>query len=138
MVHVGESSEPQGRRLIRLVGVYHASGTPWGEVSYWLKARFGGGHCALCDITHGTFREKERWKQCRTDLAVPFDAVHLDEQDEPLAAFTDGRTPCVVAETSEGLVLLVDDAELRSCDGSPDALVTAIERELRSSGLGPD
>ena len=40
-------------RLARLVGVYDADGTPWGEVAYWVGARLGRRHCSLCEITHG-------------------------------------------------------------------------------------
>jgi hypothetical protein len=124
-----------GTRVVRLIGVYHASGTTWGELSYWLKARVGVGHCALCDITHGTFREKSEWQQCRLQLPVELVTVHLDERDDRLAAFTEGRTPCIVAETADDLVMLVDAAELRSCDGSPDRLIAAIEQHSATHGL---
>lgn len=119
----------------RLVGVYHASGTPWGEISYWLKARFGGTHCSLCDITHGSVREKSEWRECRSRLPVEMTTVHLDERSEELRTFTDGRTPCVVAETTRGLVMLVADDELRSCEGSPGCLVAAIDANAEASGL---
>jgi hypothetical protein len=125
----------EGARVRRLIGVYHASGTPWGELSYWLKARLGGAHCSLCAITHGSVREKPEWKRCNAQLAVPLETVHLDERDEALRSFTEGRTPCVVAETTDGLVLLIDDAELRGCDGSPDGLIAAIESNLERLGL---
>jgi hypothetical protein len=133
---MGSDQQERGRAPVqRLVGVYHASGTPWGELSYWLKARVGVAHCALCDITHGSVREKAEWKQCRTRLPVPLDTVHLDERDEVLRDFTDGRTPCVVAETGDGLVMLVDHAELAGCDGSPACLVTAISTNASTLGL---
>ena len=119
----------------RLVGVYHASGTPWGELSYWLKARVGSAHCALCDITHGAVREKSEWKACQRQLPVPFETVHLDERDPHLATFTDGQTPCVVADTASGFVMLVDPSELDACAGSPDALVKAVSRNAAVLGL---
>lgn len=134
-VSSGEVEGSRGIRVLRLVGVYHASGTVWGEVSYWLKARLGGAHCSLCDITHGSVREKAEWKQCRLRLPVSLETVHLDERDDALAALTDGRTPCVVAETTDGLVVLVEDAELRSCDGSPECLIGAIEANAARLGL---
>jgi hypothetical protein len=125
-----------GARVLRLVGVYDASGTPWGELSYWLRARFGGGHCALCDITHGSVREKPEWKRCRARLGVPMTTVHLDERDAPLRDLTEGRVPCVVAETTDGLVMLVGAAELKACDGSPGCLVSRIA--ANAAGLGLD
>jgi hypothetical protein len=53
------STKPGGdgdRRVVRLVGVYDADGTPRGEIAYWVGARLGRTHCALCDITHGPWR----------------------------------------------------------------------------------
>ncbi|MEZ5239326.1 MAG: hypothetical protein R2716_10415 [Microthrixaceae bacterium] len=129
------AGRPATTRIQSLVGVYHASGTPWGEVSYWLKARLGSAHCALCDITHGSVREKAEWKRCRTALPVPFDTVHLDERTAELRDFTEGRTPCVVAETPGGPVMLVDAAELQRCEGSPGCLVQAIEANSVALGL---
>ena len=130
------SPEPtEGARVVRLIGVYHASGTPWGELSYWLKARVGVAHCALCDITHGVLREKDEWKQCNAGLPVPLETVHLDERGDDLRAFTEGRTPCVVAETTDGMTMIVDDAELRACDGSPECLIAAIEATTARLGL---
>ncbi len=121
--------------MLRLVGVYNASGTPWGEVSYWLKARAGGTHCALCDITHGAVREKAEWKQCRTRLPVPLVTVHLNERDDTLRSITEGHTPCVVAETTVGLVMLVDQVELAACASSPECLVDAISTNAAAVGL---
>lgn len=119
----------------RLIGIYHASGTPWGELSYWLKARIGTTHCALCDITHGAVREKTEWQACRRQLTIPFDTVHLNERNEKLAAFTDQRTPCVVADTATGYVMVVDAVELAGCAGSPACLIEAVGRNAASLGL---
>lgn len=124
--------------MTRLVGVYHASGTPWGELSYWLKARVGAGHCALCDITHGSVREKAEWRACRTLVPVPFETVHLNERDDTLTAFTDGRTPCVVADTETGPVMLVDRDELETLDGQPSRLVDAVLANASLLGLDLD
>lgn len=131
-------SVPAGAPVRRLVGVYNASGTPWGEISYWLKARVGGAHCALCDITHGSVREKSEWKQCRTQLPIPFETVHLDERDDALRSFTDGQAPCVVADTDDGLVLLVDDHGLSACAGSPEHLIATISVRAKELGLDLD
>ncbi|MBA2282333.1 MAG: hypothetical protein H0W25_14065 [Acidimicrobiia bacterium] len=35
--------------ITRLIGVYDADGSVLGELSYFLKARLGRAHCALCD-----------------------------------------------------------------------------------------
>ena len=70
------------------------------------------------------------------ELAVPFDTVHLDQRDDALVTATDGRTPCVVADTSAGLVVLVAAAELKACDGDPQRLVAVVERNATARGLG--
>ena len=70
----------------RLVGVYNARGTVSGELAYFIGARLGRAHCALCEVTHGLVRERPEWKQCRQTLAVPFAMYHLN--DRPLAVST--------------------------------------------------
>ena len=67
---------PPSQRIVRLVGVYDADATFRGELSYWVGARLGRRHCALCDITHGTVRERPEWAACRTGLPIPFDTFH--------------------------------------------------------------
>ena len=70
---------PSADPVVSLTGVYHADGTVLGELRYWVGARLGRGHCSLCEITHGSVREKAGWRAAREQLAVPFVAVHLDE-----------------------------------------------------------
>ena len=50
--------------------MYDADHTLIGEVSYWVGARLGRRHCALCDITHGLFTPKRDWTECRASLAA--------------------------------------------------------------------
>jgi hypothetical protein len=118
-----------------LVGVYHADGTVLGEISYWIKARLGRGHCQLCDITHGSVREKAEWRTCRATLPVPFTTVHLDERSPEVERATEGRTPCVVGVTDDGIVLLLDPADLDRCAGSPSRLVAEVEQAIERVGL---
>jgi hypothetical protein len=113
-----------------LVGVYHANGTVLGELSYWVKARLGRGHCALCDITHGSVREKAAWRDCRATLAVPMTTVHLDERTPEVAAATEGRTPCVAAVTDAGVEVLLSSEQLEACHGDPGRLAAAIDGAL--------
>ena len=112
-----------------LVGVYAADGTVWGELSYWVGARLGRAHCALCDITHGTFREKDEWRACRADLPVSFQAVHRDEMPADVASAV-GELPAVVGRTDDGVILVLGPAALAACEGDPRALVGAIEGAL--------
>jgi hypothetical protein len=123
------------RSISRLVGVYHADGSLRGELSYWIGARLGRAHCALCDITHGTFRMKHQWRECRQRLAVEFETVHLDERPAELVALTDGHTPCVVALVGDQWMMLLDPDDLEACDGDPDALLDALDAAAARLGL---
>ncbi len=121
--------------VVRLIGVYDADGTLRGEVSYFIGARFGKAHCALCDITHGLTRTKADWKQCRATLPVPFDTYHRDDQPDAVRAATGDTAAVVVAETSDGIVLLLGPAELEACHGSPEALIVAIDAAVAAKDL---
>jgi hypothetical protein len=122
-------------RVDRLVGVYHAEGSLRGELSYWIGARLGRAHCALCDITHGSFRMKEQWRECRARLPVEFETVHLDERPADLVTLTDGHTPCVVASVDGAWVMVLGPDELDACEGDGDALIDAIVTTLARQGL---
>ncbi len=122
-------------RIVRLVGVYDADSTVRGELAYWVGARLGRRHCALCEITHGSVRQRPEWKACRAGLPVPFDTFHRNDQPGPVRAAAGDRAPVVIAETTTGHVVLLDAAELESCDRSIDRLVEAIERAAERLGL---
>ena len=128
-------SGPESEVLLRLVGVYDADGTWRGEVTYWIGARLGRIHCALCEITHSMFREKRSWRQCTESMPVPFDTVHRDERSSALAAASRTAVPCVVAETDQRRFVLLDAPALEACGGSPDALADAIEAAVDAAGL---
>jgi hypothetical protein len=123
------------QRIVRLVGVYHADGTIRGELAYWVGARLGRRHCSLCDITHGSVRQRPEWKACQTDLPVPFDTYHRNDQPGPIRFASGGESPVVVAETDTGHVVLLGAADLAACDGSIDRLLDAIERSAIRLGL---
>ena len=123
------------QRIVRLIGVYDADSTPRGEVSYWVGARLGRRPCSLCEITHGSVRQRPEWKTCQAGLPVPFDTYHRNDQPGPIRAAADGQAPVVIAETDTGHVVLLAAAELEACNGSIDRLVEAIERSALSLGL---
>ena len=123
------------QRIVRLVGVYDADSTPRGEVSYWVGARLGRRHCSLCEITHGSVRQRPEWKTCQAGLPVPFDTYHRNDQPGPIRAAADGQAPVVIAETDTGHVVLLAAAELDACSGSIERLVEVIERSALSLGL---
>lgn len=121
--------------IISLVGVYNAEGTLAGELRYWFGARLGRAHCALCEITHGSFREKAEWKRVSGELPVPFEAVHLDERSPEVKAASGTQTPCVVALTGDSSEVLLGPEELEACRSEPRALATAILAAAQSRGL---
>lgn len=129
------SAVPPATRVVRLIGVYDAEGTVRGELAYWIGARLGRAHCSLCDITHGSVREKPAWKQCRADLPVAFDTYHRDDQPDAVRSAVGGVAPFVVAETDAGIVDLLGPTELDACGGTIEAFLAAIERAVAERGL---
>jgi len=119
----------------RLVGVYDADGTLRGELAYFVGARLGRRHCALCDITHGAVRERDEWRTCKAALPVPFDTYHRNDQPEPVRALLGGVYPAVVAETADDWLLVLGPDELEACGSSPDALVSSLETAAERLGL---
>lgn len=124
-----------GARVHRLIGVYDADGTLAGELRYWVGARLGRAHCALCDITHGLVRERGDWRACRDTLPVEFATYHRDDQPDAVRAATGDRAPVVVAETGDGLVVLLDGDALDACAGDPERLVAAVTDAVAAHGL---
>lgn len=121
--------------VVRLVGVYDAEGTLRGELSYWVGARLGRAHCALCDVTHGLLRERSDWRECRDAMSVPFDTYHRDDQPDAVRAAAEGVAPMVLAELAVGYVVLLGPAQLARCAGSVPAFSAALDRALTAAGL---
>jgi hypothetical protein len=104
-----------------------------GELSYFVRARVGRAHCALCDITHGRVRERADWRACRDALPVPFRSYHRDDRPAEVRAL---GAPIVAAETDDGtFVVLAGPDDLESCRGSGERLVELLERAARANGL---
>lgn len=119
--------------MIELIGVYDADATVWGEVSYWVGARLGVRHCSLCDITHGTFRQKAEWRQCRESLEIEFSTFHRNDQPDDVRIFLDGNYPAVVMrDDATGLRLLMNSEEIAECGHSPARFVAEIQRRIQS------
>ncbi len=130
------SSSDRARPTIgRLIGVYNADGTLRGELTYWVGARLGRVHCALCDITHGSIRERPDWQACRSGLPVRFDTYHRNDQPDDVRTLLGDQTPAVVAETDHGMVLLLGPGCLEACDASPGAMVEALTAAAVEQGL---
>jgi len=120
-----------------MYGVYHADGGLLGELRYVMGVAFRGQHCSLCDITHSVAWEKGEMKKWRKTSEIPFHLVHLNERPEEVKQATEGKTPCIVAKTSSGFVMLATDEELTSFDGSVELLKDHIERQLTKNSPNP-
>ena len=116
----------------RLVGVYRADGGVRGEFRFLIDHYLRGESCSLCDITHSPFRRKATWDEQVEKLGIPFTLLHLNELDEDLTAFVDGRAACVVAQTAEGWTFVLDNEELAALDGSVEGFFTLLRERLSS------
>jgi hypothetical protein len=101
-----------------LIGVYDADATLIGEVSYWIGARLGIRHCALCDLTHGLFTRKSEWTQCTRALAVPFSTYHRNDAPADVLVAADGAMPVVLARRGDDLRIVLSPLDLEQFDGS--------------------
>ena len=128
-------NQPEAATIVRLIGVYDADGSLRGEITYWVGARLGRAHCALCDITHGLLTKRRGWQQCQAGLPVPFDTFHRDNQPEAVRQAVSGQLPSVLAETEAGLVVLVGPDELDAGGGSGEGLTDAIEMAVARERL---
>lgn len=123
-------------QVVRLFGLYDADHTIRGEVSYWVGARLGRAHCALCDITHGMLRRRSEWNAYVGGLDVPFETFHRDDQPDAVRAASGDRVPVVVAELATGaMVRMLDPDALDACSGSVERLGEAIDAALTQHGL---
>ena len=117
--------------VTELYGIYNANGGLLGEVAYLAGKLFGQTHCALCDISHSGISEKSDFKKCRESQPIPLIMLHINEQHDDLAAFTQDKTPCVVGRREDGTWnMLLDAHTLETCNRSVQAFAEALEKAL--------
>lgn len=105
-----------------------------GEIRYWIGARTGRSHCALCDVTHGTFRRRSDWDDLLGGLPVPVRTFHRDDAPDDVRGL--GPWPLVAARTDAGVRLLLGPDDLAACGGSVERFATALAHAVatRTSG----
>ena len=124
-------------KVVRLHGVYDATGTTAGEIAYFLRRTLLNQHCSLCDITHSTFSRRPTWDNCVTDLGIEFQLHHRNDVPTTVAATPGYVTPCVICEYEDGsLTLLVNSNELDSCGNSPEHLMNLIFAKITDKTEG--
>ena len=128
---------PSSNQVVRLHGVYDASGTILGEVSYFLRRALFNQHCALCDITHSTFTRRRSWDVCVDGLGIDFQLHHRNDAPSSVTDATGYAAPCVISETENGtFTLLVNSNELNSCGHSPEQLMNLIFAKITDKTEG--
>ncbi|NUU22344.1 MAG: hypothetical protein HOV68_12655 [Streptomycetaceae bacterium] len=125
-----------GSRVVRgLTGVYNADGGFRGEVAYAIGKVRGTAHCALCDLTHRGLHQRPEWGALVATLPVPFTTVHLNERADEVAAASEGRTPCVIAHTDTGPVVVLGPEELEQVGTSVLRFDQILRDALDAAGL---
>jgi hypothetical protein len=114
---------------VSLIGVYDADGSFAGEIRYWVGARLGRTHCSLCEITHGLFREKSEWRDCRDSLNVEFSTFHRDDAPDDVLEVCKHQLPVVVARCDDDLLVILGPEELETLGGD----VASFEAQLKQS-----
>ena len=118
-----------------LIGVYDADGSFAGELRYWLGARFGRTHCSLCEITHGLFREKSEWRDCRESLNLEFVTFHRDDAPREVLDACNHELPVVVARKSGEFVVVLRAVELEALKGDVEKFHSALEAACAGNGI---
>jgi hypothetical protein len=113
--------------VTEFIGVYDADSTLIGEVSYWIGARLGRTHCSLCELTHGLFTQKSKWKECATTLAAPFHTFHRNDAPQDVLAAINGAFPAVLVRTNNSLSIVLTKRELEKFEGRTSDFVTWLQ-----------
>lgn len=113
-------------QVMEFIGIYDADATLWGEVSYWIGARLGRRHCALCDITHGLFTRRRDWTSCASELPAPFVTFHRNDAPDDVRLAAGDRLPCVLMRTASGVHMALDPSAVEACQGEPRRLLEAL------------
>lgn len=113
-----------------LIGVYDADGTLIGEVSYWIGARLGRRHCSLCDITHGLISEKTSWRNCKSELPLPFVTYHRNDMPEEVRRVAQDSLPAVLVRRQGNISPLLSPIEIEAAEGDPQVLMGMITEKL--------
>lgn len=122
--------------ITEFIGVYDADSTVIGEVSYWIGARLGVRHCALCDITHGLFTKRADWRECQERLPIPFRTFHRNDAPEDVLRHAHGQFPCVIARHGSTLVTVLTPEDLERLEGSSTGLSASLYDYLKEFPTG--
>jgi hypothetical protein len=110
---------PDRELITRLYFVYNANSGTLAAIVDSAKKLLSINGCPLCSLTHSLAGERTDWKTCRDSIGVPVDYVHRDELTAGMrTSIGNEPLPCVLAQTREGLTLLLTGDTIRRCNGS--------------------
>jgi hypothetical protein len=117
---------------MEIFGIYNSDGGIVGEIKYAIGKISNSNHCELCDITHSLIYKKRIWKKFINDFSFSFRLLHLNEQSNHMAKFTDAKTPCVLIENNNEYTMLLNSEELKNCEGNVSKFVEIFKSKLNS------
>ena len=115
--------------------VYNAKGSLAGELNYLYGKYFQDEHCALCDITHGTFSAKPEWKAWEATLTCTHEVLHIDEAEAlglDLSSFT---LPVVLLQHGSGLEELVSASDMTEAGKEVADFIRLFETKAEQFGV---
>ena len=113
----------------KLIGIYNAKGSIIGELQYFFGKIIGKAHCALCDITHGKLKEKPLFKECRQNLEIPFELLHLDELNNELNKFFNDA-PCIIGVDGNQYSIVINSNELEECNSDVEKFNQLLDSKI--------
>ena len=104
--------------------IYNADGGIWNEIQYWINKNLLNkqNSCELCDISHSKYFVRLDWLQFIRELKKEYKVKvlhrneipkHVQEKNYPF--------PCVIGETDNGLIIILDKIQLSDWSKSSNA-----------------
>ena len=113
--------------MTRIIGVYNADGSIFGEVQFAINKLLRKTNCELCDLTHGWNPfGKPSWKDACSFSDIGIELLHRNEltDDQSKAA---GGLPAVIAESAGEWERIMDSEDIRSFIGDASGFLTRID-----------
>lgn len=118
---------------INLIFIYNAnSGTLNGYLDIAHKIISPSTYqCSLCNLTHGTFKERSSWKTFRENAKYKMKFLHIDEfKSQYGSKFNNVHSyPIVLIEEGYDLQLFISTEELNKLD-KVEALMELVEKRV--------
>ena len=101
--------------------IYNAEGSIKGELKYLYEKYFKDIKCSMCDITHGVFTHKKKWKNNCSASNLNIECLHLDELTKDIKDLVINEAPCVVAQVNSTNKIVINNKELAIMGGDVDS-----------------